>query len=109
MIGGLTNHLWQSTVFAIAAGLLTLALRGNRAAVRYGVWLATSAKFLVPFSVLMLLGRVFERGAIPAASAPAPVALATAMLEFSEPFPATFAVPDDSRNWTAIAIFGMWL
>ena len=27
------NHLWQSTLFAAAAGLLTLALRKNRAPV----------------------------------------------------------------------------
>jgi len=31
MIAELTNHLWQSTLFALAAGLLTLALRKNRA------------------------------------------------------------------------------
>ena len=31
------NHLWQSTFFAAAAGLLTLTLRGNRASVRYAL------------------------------------------------------------------------
>jgi len=36
----LANHLWQSTLFTAAAWLLTLALRKNRAAVRYGLWLA---------------------------------------------------------------------
>ena len=36
MIGELTNHIWQSTIFAIAVGLLTLAFRRNRAQVRYG-------------------------------------------------------------------------
>jgi hypothetical protein len=50
------NHLWQSTLFAITAGLLTLALRRNRAQVRYGPWLAASLKFLVPFSVLVAMG-----------------------------------------------------
>ena len=50
------NHLWQSTVFAGVAWLLTLALKKNRAQVRYGVWLAASAKFLVPFSVLVDAG-----------------------------------------------------
>jgi len=30
----LANHLWQSTVFASFAGLLTIALRKNRAHVR---------------------------------------------------------------------------
>ena len=56
MIGPLTNHLWQSTVFALAAAFFTLALRRNRAGVRYWVWLAASVKFLVPFSLLMTLG-----------------------------------------------------
>ncbi len=41
----LENHLWQSTLFAVLAGLLTLALRGNRARVRHAVWLAASLKF----------------------------------------------------------------
>jgi hypothetical protein len=48
----LANHLWQSTLFAAAAGLLSLALRKQRAQVRYGLWLAASVKFLVPFALL---------------------------------------------------------
>jgi bla regulator protein blaR1 len=52
----LANHLWQSTLFAVAAWLLTLVLRKNRAAVRYGVWFAASVKFLVPFSLLIDAG-----------------------------------------------------
>ena len=47
------NHLWQSTLFAAAAGLLTLALRNNRAQVRYWLWLAASVKFLIPFGALV--------------------------------------------------------
>jgi bla regulator protein BlaR1 len=50
------NHLWQSTLFAGLAGLLTLALRKNHARVRHSLWLAASCKFLVPLSVLMALG-----------------------------------------------------
>ena len=53
---GLTNHLWQSTLFAVLAGLLTLAMRQERARVRYWVWLAASVKFLVPFEWLSALG-----------------------------------------------------
>src|SRR5437764_157806 len=34
MIAEMTNHLWQSTVFAIVVGLLTLAFRKNRALFR---------------------------------------------------------------------------
>lgn len=50
------SHLWQSTLFAITAGLLTLALRKNRAQARYWLWLVASVKFLVPFSLLVALG-----------------------------------------------------
>jgi len=53
---GLGNHLWQSTLFAVAAGLLTLALRKNHARARYWLWLAASLKFLVPFSTLVVIG-----------------------------------------------------
>ena len=52
----LGNHLWQSTLFASIAGLLTLALRKNHARVRYWLWLAASLKFLIPFSLLVGIG-----------------------------------------------------
>ncbi len=48
----LGNHLWQSTLFAITVGLLTLILRKNQARARYSLWLAASVKFLIPLSVL---------------------------------------------------------
>jgi bla regulator protein blaR1 len=59
------NHLWQSTLFALAAGLLTLTLRKNHARARYWLWLAASLKFLVPFSLLTSLGSrlAWSRGA----------------------------------------------
>ena len=56
MAAALGNHLWQSTLFAIAAGVLTLVLRKNRARARYWLWLAASVKFLIPFSLLVGLG-----------------------------------------------------
>jgi len=31
----LVNHLWQSTLFAVAAGLLALVLQRNSARIRY--------------------------------------------------------------------------
>ncbi len=55
-----TNHLWQSTLFAAVVGLITLALRRNRAHVRYWLWLAASYKFLLPFSCLVSVGRLFQ-------------------------------------------------
>jgi len=52
----LANHLWQSTLFAAAVWLLTLALRQSRAAVRCALWLVASVKFLIPFSLLVRTG-----------------------------------------------------
>jgi len=53
------NHLWESTLFAGVAGLLTWALRKNHARVRHAVWLAASCKFLVPFALLIGVGGHF--------------------------------------------------
>jgi uncharacterized protein (TIGR03435 family) len=50
------RHLWQSTVFAGGVWLLTLMLRGNAARIRYRLWLMASLKFIVPFSLLIMLG-----------------------------------------------------
>jgi bla regulator protein blaR1 len=58
IVSALAEHLWQSTWFAIAAGLLTLLLRRD-ARMRFWVWFAASLKFLVPFSFLTLLGQQF--------------------------------------------------
>src|SRR5436309_2388001 len=78
----LANHLWQSTIFAAAVVLLTLVLSKNRAQARYWLWLAASVKFLVPFSLLVAAGSLFEW---PAAPAVAP-SLSLAMEQISQPF-----------------------
>src|SRR5579862_2779753 len=52
-------HLWQSTLFAAAIGLLTLSFRKHSASVRHGLWMAASLKFLVPFAALTALGSQF--------------------------------------------------
>jgi len=59
MLTGVASHLWQSTLFAVVAGLLTLTMRQERARVRYWVWLAASVKFLVPFEGLSVMGSRF--------------------------------------------------
>lgn len=60
-MSALADHLWQSTLFALAAGLLAWALRRNRAQQRYWLWLAASLKFLVPFSLLAIAGSWLAR------------------------------------------------
>lgn len=83
MAPGLGNHLWQSTLFAAAAGLLTLALRKNQACARYWLWLAASLKFLVPFSLLTSLG---SRMAWSRGSAATQGALSFVIEQVSQPF-----------------------
>ena len=51
-----SSHLVQSTLFAGAVALLTLAFRANRAQVRFWLWLSASLKFLVPFALLSIAG-----------------------------------------------------
>ena len=55
----LVNHLWQSTLFAIAVAALIQILHKNQARVRYWTWLAASVKFLIPFSALTAVGNYF--------------------------------------------------
>ena len=83
MAPALGNHLWQSTLFAGAAGLLTLVLRKNHARARYWLWLAASLKFLVPFSLLTSLGSrlAWSRG-----SAATQGALSFVIEQVSQPF-----------------------
>lgn len=83
MIDALGDHLWQSTLFAAAMGLLALALRHNRANVRYWLWLAASIKFLVPFAALMALGTRLEWSAAVPIAQPG---LALALDFVSQPF-----------------------
>ncbi|HEY7837458.1 MAG TPA: M56 family metallopeptidase [Terriglobales bacterium] len=51
------NHVWQSTVFAAAMAGVAWGLRRQQARVRFGIWLAASMKFLLPFGALVEVGR----------------------------------------------------
>jgi bla regulator protein blaR1 len=81
----LANHLWQSTVFAGLAGVLTLALRKNRAHTRYRIWLAASLKFLIPFSLLIAAGSYLDRSKAPAV---AQQGLSIVVQQIGQPFAA---------------------
>lgn len=54
----IANHLWQSTALLAVASLLALALRRSPARVRHTIWVVASAKFLVPFSLLIAAGNL---------------------------------------------------
>jgi bla regulator protein BlaR1 len=65
MTSAVFAHILESTAFAATCALMTLAFRGNRAQVRYTVWMAASAKFLIPFAALIGLGRMLGRWLLP--------------------------------------------
>jgi len=60
-IAGLVGHLAQSTLVVLVAWMLTRALRSNRPGVRFWIWFLASAKFLLPFSILVDAGEWFRR------------------------------------------------
>lgn len=104
------NHLWQSSCFAIVAGLVALALRRNSPRVRYWVWLSASLKFLLPFALLVSVGQVAPRPA----SDPAAVAFPhfpNTVVQMAEPLgpsvrsaaPAHASIP-----WVSIAVWFVW-
>ena len=95
----LGNHLWQSTLFASAIALLTLALRNNRAQVRYWLWLAASLKFLIPFSLLIGLG---SHLASPRAAAAPITRLYFAMEQVGQPFTQQAVPPVPNATPSAI-------
>ena len=114
MISELANHLWQSTLFALAVALLTLMCRKNGASVRYWLWFSASIKFFIPFTLLMTLGDRLEWASrAPQIAAPA---VSATLAQVGRPFvvdPAVgfLAVQEAPRgvDWLAFAIFGVWL
>ena len=101
----MTNHLWQSTVFALVAAVLAAALRSNRAQVRYWVWFSASLKFFVPFALLMSVG-----SHVAPTKHLATKAVSFAIEQAAQPFPETVALTTitPSRNWIPIALATTW-
>lgn len=110
----LANHLWQSTLFAAVAVVLTFALRKNRAQARYWLWLAASIKFLIPFSLLVTFGSQFEWQSTGPIASPVSVAIEQ-VNQLNQPFspPATpaSATPVALEAWPvspALLFFMLW-
>ena len=85
----LLNHLWQSSLFVIGAGMIALALRRNGAHVRFWLWFAASIKFLLPFAALTALGAYALTPIVP----PVAVPTVTLMEPLAKPFSAPTIVP----------------
>jgi len=108
----LANHVWQSSLFAVAVGALAWVLKRNRASVRYCLWLAASVKFLIPFSLLVTVGSQFEWRS---ASTIAPTQWISVADHVGQPFappaiagPPT-AVPPTTSSRISAALFSIWV
>src|SRR5690606_35594926 len=101
MTATLVDHLWQSTLFAVGAAALAIAFRNHAANVRYWIWFAASAKFLVPFAALAAMGRSIGWHAAPAPNFSWAEGLTHPM--------STFVVtPVDGTTWTS-ALLAAWV
>jgi beta-lactamase regulating signal transducer with metallopeptidase domain len=103
VLAQLWDHLWQSTLFAALISCLIPFFRDHSARTRYGLWLAASLKFLLPFSLLAAFGRVTFVQTV----APQPMALLAGIRPVAMPFsagePAAYHFP-----WVG-AFLTIWL
>ncbi|MGA8593909.1 MAG: M56 and DUF3738 domain-containing protein [Bryobacteraceae bacterium] len=108
-ISPLFNHLWQSTLVAIAAAMLAFTLRKNHARTRYWLWLVASVKFLVPFSLLVATGSRLGWPSNPAIARPQ---FSSVMEQISQPFALPAAVPirpaGDQTSAIPAILFAVW-
>ena len=115
MTGEISNHLWQSTMFAVAAGLLTVALRRNQARIRYWLWFSASVKFFVPFTLLIAFGSRLEWA--PTAQQITPPAVSSAIGQISQPFsdfsllaePTAPSTRGDAGSFTVAILALVWM
>jgi bla regulator protein blaR1 len=115
MTNQILNHVVQSTAVAAVCALLTLALRNNRAHVRYGLWLAASAKFLIPFAPLVAVGRMAGSKLLPPTAGHGPFVVELVSQPLSRTvLPAGARVPmllgSGSTGWESlpIALAAVW-
>jgi len=106
----LANHLWQSTLCIGVVWLAALVLKKNRAAVRYWLWFAASAKFVIPFAPLVALGARLTWRMAPAIAQPQwSLVMDDVATPFAASLPMVHAVaPHGSPPIPAILI-GVWL
>jgi beta-lactamase regulating signal transducer with metallopeptidase domain len=122
-IAHVIDHIWQSTLFAIAVGLLTLAFRRNRARVRFALWFAASVKFLVPFSVIVWLGSWIAPSALAvlgpfnpfgasASFAGLPliggIGQSLARTATTALWPSTITISEVTGAWLSLSLLGVW-
>jgi bla regulator protein blaR1 len=100
------NHLWQSTVFAVAVGLACVTLRRNSPRLRYWLWLTASVKFLVPVSLIVLMG---SRVQLPRNSPSLPTAAVHEISTYYSPLSDVTATPARARFAWPKCLCAIWL
>jgi TonB family protein len=100
MLTEIVNHLWQSTFIVTVIAALAAMLRDHGAHVRYWLWWAASVKFLVPFSLLVVLGSAFGGSVVPLIE---PTAWPATLAFVAEPMPKAAPWP-----LLALALLGVW-
>jgi len=105
MTAAILNHLWQSSLFALAVWVLTFLFRNNSASVRHGLWLAASLKFLLPFSALAAIGGLMFTHTVAPGSLQALGRVAPAVLPFAVP-PAVAVAQPPHIAWTLLIAAG---
>jgi beta-lactamase regulating signal transducer with metallopeptidase domain len=108
MIGAVLDHLWQSTLFALAVALVTAALGKAPASFRHGLWFAASAKFLIPFAALEAVGRLLAPAAPRLGAAPDIHLIAQAAKPFSQSLPQVTALRAPAAIDPALVLLAIW-
>ena len=113
------NHLWQSTLFVLAAAITAVAVRKNGAHIGHGVWVIASLKFLVPFSLLISMGSalpLFTPTAVITDTTAAAPALPLAVDRFVQPFTSdefglttTMGATASATNRTPMVLLAIWV
>ena len=111
MIGLILDHFWQSTLFAVMAGLFALFLKDNSAKVRYGIWLSASLKFLFPLALLTAGGTALSAllpSQLPATQVVAALDVATPVMAALDGATQPFSVDTSRIVQTALAPAPSW-
>jgi len=101
------NHLWQSSLFAVAIWALTLLFCNNGASVRHGLWLAASMKFLLPFSLLATIGGMVFTHSV----APSSIEVLNRIEPAAAPFAAAIQIPatfEPQHLFWTLAVAALW-
>ncbi|HEY4086018.1 MAG TPA: M56 family metallopeptidase [Bryobacteraceae bacterium] len=107
-MNALFNHLWQSTIFAVVVAAVVALLQRQSPRLRYWLWLSASAKFLIPFSLIVSTGALVQLPKEAPALRPATVQQISTYFEPISVFPSTTA-PAEKPATLNQALIAIWI